>query len=165
MAVTATLYPKVMEHFAQGRIAYSAVQVKVALVKGTYTPSESHQWWSDVSAHQSADSPASGDPAIGYTSLGKTLTSKTTTYNAGTRTTSLDAADVAWLNLNLPDVKYAVVFVNTGTNSSSPLIGYVNLDWTNPDSGTVGTYPRGMFAKDLTLTWDAAGIAVLPVAA
>ena len=164
MAVTAKLYPQVMGHLAQGRINWASDSIMVALVKGTYTPSESHLYWSDPKTHEAADSPASGDPGIGYTAQGKALSGKSSVYNSGTRVTSRYANNPVW-TANLTDVKYVVLYKSTGTNSTSPLIGYVDLDWTNPNAGTVGSNPRGMFNKDLTVTWDAAGIVLLPALA
>lgn len=98
------------------------------------------------SAHASGAAVTSGQ---GYTAGGITLTSKTVTYTAGTNTLSLDAADLS-LTGNPLGARYAVIYKDTGTPSTSPLLGYVDFDDDKVATGG-GT---------LQIQWDATGVIV-----
>lgn len=109
----------------------SAGTVKVALVDtGTYTFSQSHQFYSSVS------SAVVGTP--------QTLGSKT--YTGGV----FDAADTTFSAVTGNNVEALVVYIDTGTASTSPLVTYI-------DTGVTGlpVTPNG---GDIPVTWNASGI-------
>jgi hypothetical protein len=115
--------------------------VKVALMKGTLAFNQAHDFWDDVST-----SIVSGTSAIA-------LTSPAVTESAGVVT--FDAADtgLTWSSVtDASDVGAAVVFIDTGTAGTSPLVAF--LDAT--DLVTNGS--------DVTLTFNASGIFTLNVA-
>ena len=106
--------------------------IKVALVDtGTYTYSAAHQYYSSVSG-------VVGTPA--------TLASKTVTSGV------FDAADVTFTAVTGASVEALIVYKDTGSAATSPLIAYI-------DSATgLPVTPNG---GDITITWNASGIFAL----
>lgn len=135
MAVTATPYGNVSVKAFNGEIDYDTNTIKVALLDSGYVPAQTHDYFNDVSAHEIA--------GTGYTAGGATLASKTVTYTSGTGVTVFDAADTAWTSSSLT-ARFAVVYVSTGTGSTSALIGFV-------DFGADKVSTSGSF----TIAWDA----------
>lgn len=88
----------------------------------------------------------------GYTVGGQALASRTVAYDAPSNTLTLDAADLSWSSSSL-NCRYLVVYVDTGTSSTSPLICYV-------DFGADQTTTNGTFTYQLPTT----GIAQLTAA-
>lgn len=82
-----------------------------------------------------------------YTAGGATIGSTTVTESTGTAT--VDGNDVAWTvsASGFSNARYAVVYKNTGSTATSPLIGYIDF---GADFGNV--------AGTLTIEWDATGI-------
>lgn len=108
--------------------------IKVALIDtGTYTYSASHQYWS------SASSAVVGTPA--------TLGSKTVTNGV------FDAADSTFSAVTGNSVEALIIYKDTGSAATSPLIAYF-------DTGVTGlpVTPNG---GDINLTWNASGIFTL----
>lgn len=125
-------------------IDWNTDTIKVALVTSTYTPSQdNHDYWDDVSANE-----ASG---TGYTAGGATLANAAVSYDSGTNVVKLDADDVSWTSSTIT-ARYAVIYLSTGTASTSPLIGYV--DFGSDQSSSAGTF---------ALNWSANGIATVTV--
>lgn len=136
MAVTANLYSNVFQRAFNDQIDLDTDTVKVALLTG-YTPNQnSHDYFDDVSGTQ-----VSG---AGYTSGGATLGSKSVSTSGTTFT--FDAADVTWSTATV-SATHAVIYVDTGSAATSPLIAYVDFD------GTVSST-----AGDFTIQWNASGI-------
>lgn len=144
MAVSAKLYGNVLTSAFGGLINFTSDTIKVALCTSAYVP--------DQDAHTFFSSVTNEVTGTGYTAGGATLASKTVTYNAGTNTLSLDAADVSWASSTIT-ARYAVIYKSTGTASTSPLIGYVDFGADTVSSG-------GAFQ----IVWDAAGITTLTAA-
>lgn len=143
MAVSAKLYGLAIKSAFNGEIDYTAGTIKVMLTTSSYTPNQdTHQYKSSVTNEVSG---------TGYTAGGATLASKTISYNTTTNVLTLDAADTVWTTSTIT-ARYAVVYLDTGTSSTSPLIGYV--DFGADVSSTTGTF---------TLTWDATGIVTVTV--
>lgn len=126
MAVTAKLYTKFPANLLGGETAgeshsldYLSNTIKVALLADTYTPAQdTDEFWSDVSAHE-----VSG---TGYSAGGATLANKTVTVNAGANKVVLDADDVTWTSVTVT-ARYAVVYKDTGTPSTSPLLMWIDF--------------------------------------
>lgn len=145
MSVTAKMYGKAIVSLANREIDWDTDTIKVALVTSSYTPDQdAHDYFNDITNELSNGN--------GYTSGGFTLANKTTTYDAASNTTKLDADDVSQSGFT-GTFRTAIIYRDTGTPSTSPLIGYLqsSVDIT----GTAGP---------LTLTWDAAGIFTFTVA-
>lgn len=107
--------------------------IKVALVDtGTYTFSAAHEFYSSVS---------------GVVGTPQTLSSKTVTDGV------FDAADVTFTSVTGSSVEALIIYKDTGTNSTSPLIAYIDT----VTSGLPVT-PNG---GNISITWNASGIFAL----
>jgi hypothetical protein len=138
MATTKTYGSLIAKAFNK-EVDFDTDTIKVALLSSSYTPNQdTDDYFNDVSAYE-----VSG---TGYTAGGITLTTKSVTYTSGTNVTKFDADDVSWTSSTIT-ARYAVVYVATGTASSSTLIGYV--DFGSNQSSSSGTF---------SIVWDAAGI-------
>lgn len=138
MATTKTYGSLITKAFNK-EVDFDTDTIKVALLSSSYTPNQdTHDYFDDVSTYE-----VSG---TGYTAGGATLASKTVGYTSGTNVTKFDAADVSWTSSTIT-ARYAVVYVATGTASTSALIGYV--DFGSDQSSSSGTF---------SIVWDAAGI-------
>jgi hypothetical protein len=119
---------------AADRVDWVGDTIKVALCTSSYTPDQdAHQYFSSVSGEVSG---------AGYTAGGETLTSKSVTYDASTNTSALKAGQSVWSNATFT-TRYAVIYKDTGTGSTSPLLGYV--DFSGDEQVSSGTF---------TVTWD-----------
>ena len=117
------------------KVNWTGDTIKAALATGSYTPNQdTHDYWNDVSANELAS-------GSGYTTGGVTLGTKTRTYDTGSNTVRLDAADSAWTFSASVSFRYVVIYKDTGVASTSPLLGYADLTATTLS----GTY---------TLQWD-----------
>lgn len=127
-------------------IDWDSDTIKVALCTSSYPVNQdTDDYWSDAQPYE-----ASG---TGYTAGGLTLTSKSLTFDAATNKVTLDAADVTWANSTIT-ARYAVIYdAQTGVNTTSPLIGYV-------DFGTDQSSSSGSFV----ISWAATGILQVTIA-
>ena len=125
------IYPKWKEAVIQAA-ANSGLNgtVKVALVDaGVYTYNAAHDFLDDLS---------------GVIGTAQTLASKT--YVNG----YFDAADVVFSTVTGASVEALVIYIDTGTPSTSRLVAYLDTGYTN-----LPITPNG---GDITVQWDAAGI-------
>ena len=130
------LYPKWKEQLLQftANNNLSSGTVKVALVDtGVYTYSSTHQFYSSVS------SAAVGTP--------QTIGSKT--FADGV----FDGADVTFTAVTGNSVEALVIYIDTGTAATSPLVAYIDTSVTG-----LPVTPNG---GDITITWNASGIFAL----
>lgn len=112
----------------------SAGTVKVALVDtGVYTYNSADQFYSAVS------SAVVGTP--------QTIGSKTFTNGV------FDGADVTFTAVTGNSVEALVIYIDTGTASTSPLVAYIDTSVTG-----LPVTPNG---GDITVTWNASGIFAL----
>lgn len=123
-----------------GPIDWDTDTIKVMLVTSAYTPAPTtDNFINDVSANE-----VSG---TNYTAGGETIGSISIVESAGVST--VDGADVVWLQnaAGFSNARYAVIYKDTGTPTTSPLVGYIDL--TTDKSNVNG---------DLTIQWGAQGI-------
>lgn len=106
-----TLYDKGRQRFLEGQFNWLSDTIKCLLVDtGAYTPNfTTHEFLSDISA----------SARIG-TTTGVTLTSKTTTGGAA------DAADITFSSVTGASIEALVLYSDTGTEGTSPLIAYID---------------------------------------
>lgn len=127
-----TVYPKYMEAVIQASSGSSLAGTLKAVLIDTadYTYSAAHDFYDDVSAG------AVGTPG--------TIGSKT--YTNGL----LDGADVTYTAVTGDPCEAIIIFLDTGTPSTSRLVAYL-------DTGVTGlpVTPNG---GDITITWNASGI-------
>jgi hypothetical protein len=116
--------------------------VKVMLVTSSYTPDQdAHNFIDDANTYEVTGT-------TNYTAGGAALGTKT--CGVASHVTKLDAADTSWASSTIPNARYAIVYKDSGTASTSPLICYI-------DFGANFSSSNGAF----TITWDAAGIATI----
>lgn len=103
----------------EANINHSSDDIKVALLDNTYVPNiDTQEFFSDVSGDEL---PTLG----GYTAGGASLASKTVTVDTTDNEGVFDAADLVWIADETGfTCRYAVMYKNTGTPSTSPLIAY-----------------------------------------
>lgn len=123
-----TLYDYARQRFLEAQINWMSDTIKVILVDtGAYTPNTaSHQYLSDVSGSARIAGPV-------------TLTSKATTGGAA------DAADCTFTAVSGVSIEAIVIYKDTGTESTSPLIAYIDTATGLPIT------PNG---GDIIVTWD-----------
>jgi len=110
--------------------------IKVSLHTSAYVPNQdTHNFHDDLTNEIAGGS--------GYTAGGVTLGSKTLTYDTGSNTVRLDAADAAWTFSASKTMRIAAIYKDTGASATSPLIGYVDFVTDETTSG------------NFTIQWDA----------
>ena len=129
------LYPKWKEQLLQftANNNLSSGTVKVALVTSGYTYSSSDQFYSSVSAS------VVGTP--------QTIGSKTFTNGV------FDGADVTFTAVTGSQVTRLVIYIDTGSAATSPLVAFIDTGVTN-----LPVTPNG---GDIAITWNASGIFAL----
>ena len=128
-----------------------SASIKVALMDSSYTPSQTaNDFWNDVSAYDTDAVQA----VTGYAAGGKTFSAATTLYNtAGSgKTITFDAPDIVWTTATL-SASFAVLYKDSGTTSTSPLLAYLDFGANVP-----------AVAGDFTISWNAGGISTITVA-
>jgi hypothetical protein len=127
--MASAIYPKAKESMLQGGINLSSGTVKAALVDtGTYTYSTAHDFYNDVS---------------GVVGTPQTIGSKTFTNGL------FDGADVTFTGVTGSSAEAIIIYIDTGTASTSALIAYI-------DSAT--GLPVTPNSGDISIAWNASGI-------
>ncbi len=121
-----------------GSIDLDTDTIKVMLVTSTYTP--------DQDLHDFKDDVTNEVTGTGYTAGGEALASKTVTQDNTDNEGVFDAADVTWSSSTIT-ARAAVLYKDTGTASTSPLICY--LDFGSDQSSSSG---------DFIIQWGSEGI-------
>ena len=123
-----TLYDLARQRFLEAQINWMTDTIKVLLVDtGAYTPQTSvHQYLSDIPTSARIAGPI-------------TLTAKSTTGGAA------DAADVTFTAVSGTSIEAIIIYVDTGTESTSPLIAFIDTATGLPIT------PNG---GDIIVTWD-----------
>lgn len=140
MAVTAHLYGLAFQSMLNKEIDYDTDTVKAMLVTSAYVPNrDTHRYKSSVTNEA---------VGTGYTAGGKTLTTKTIAYTAGSHTLALDCDDLIWTTTTI-QARYLVFYVSTGTDSTSPLLAYVDFgaDVTSTGGSFTAAIPTAGFAQ------------------
>lgn len=105
------------------RVDWLSDTIKMAIVNAQPNQ-DTAQYWSGISGTE-----VSG---TGYTAGGATLASKTLTYDSATQRVKLGCADVTWTTVSFTAGLYAVIYKDTGSAATSPLIACLDLQgaWT-----------------------------------
>lgn len=112
-------------------VDFSAATVRVAILGSGYTPDLAvDAFWDDISAEEII--------AVGYIAGGKALTSVTEAIEATGHFAYVFADPVAWPSFTSVDIRYAVVYIDTGTPSTSPLVTLIDFDGVQEIGG--GTF-------------------------
>lgn len=130
MASTSKVYGPSILSLWNGELDWDTNTFKALLCTSAYTPNQdTHRYRSDLTGEVAAGS--------GYAAGGVTLTGKTITYDAPTNTVTLDCDDPAWPASTIT-ARYLVIYRDTGTSATSPLVAYV--DFGADQSSTSGTF-------------------------
>ena len=123
-----TLYDSARQGFLEAQINWLTDTMKVLLVDaGAYTPNVStHQFLADIQISSRIAGPV-------------TLTAKTTTGGAA------DAADVTFTSVSGASIEMIIIYKDTGTEATSPLIAMIDTATGLPIT------PNG---GDIIVTWD-----------
>jgi len=120
-AATSTAYNLARKAFEEAGINFTSDTIKLSLHTSSYTPSQTHQYFSDVSASEVSTT------NTGYTAGGATLGTKSLVANGNTYPAR--SAAVQWTAGSAGlTARYAILRKDTGTASSSPVIAYILLD-------------------------------------
>ncbi|MGA1073320.1 MAG: hypothetical protein ACO3S3_11725 [Pseudohongiellaceae bacterium] len=126
------IYPKYKEGILQSaaNTNMAAGTVKVALVDtGTYTYSATHQFYSSVT---------------GVVGTPQTIGTKTFTNGL------FDGGNVTFTAVTGNSVEALIIYVDTGTAATSPVVAYIDTSVTG-----LPVTPNG---GDISITWNASGI-------
>lgn len=123
-----TLFDKARQRFLEAQLNWMTDTIKVILVDtGAYTPQTAiHEFLSDIPTSARIAGPV-------------TLTAKATTGGAA------DAADCTFTSVSGASIEAIVLYKDTGTESTSPLIAYIDTATGLPIT------PNG---GDIIVTWD-----------
>jgi hypothetical protein len=139
MATTTTFYNSYKKNCLDGTIDLENDTIKVALVTSSYTPDiDSHAFFDDITNEVSA----SGTYVAGGIALGTKTTTQDNTDNEGV----FDSADYSLTGATIT-ARYAIIYKDTGSAATSPLIAYI--DFGEDKSSSAGTFG---------ITWNAEGI-------
>ena len=127
-----TLFDFGRQRFLEAQINWMTDTIKVILVDtGAYTPNvAAHQYLSDISASARIAGPV-------------TLTSKATTGGAA------DAADCTFTSVTGSSIEAIVIYKDTGSEATSPLIAYIDTATglpITPNGGDIA--PRSLQAAN-----------------
>lgn len=129
MTVTAFWDGLGLKHIASD-VIYTTDTIKAGLITSSWTPNQdTDEFYSTPAANEIS--------GTGYSAGGVTLASKTLTYDSATNELRFDAADPTWTTATIT-ARYLVYYKSTGTNSTSPILGYVNFG--ADQSVTTGTF-------------------------
>jgi hypothetical protein len=124
---------------AARRVDWVGDTIKIMLLTNAYTfNQDTHDFVDDVNANEITNSAGTA-----YVAGGQALSGKSVGYASGTNTLQLLASNSVWSTASFTAYK-GVVYKDTGTATTSPLLGYVDL-------GGAQTVTSGTF----TLQWDA----------
>ena len=104
--------------------------IYVALVTSSYTPNiGTDTYWSTPQAYEVT--------GAGYTAGGLILTGQSVTQDNTNNRAVFTAGNTTWTSSTVT-ARYAVIYKNTGTAGTSPLIAYV--DFSTNQSSTIGNF-------------------------
>lgn len=140
---TLTVYGLGMKSMLAKTVNWTGDTLKLSLHTSAYVPDQdAHQFFSSATNELAAGS--------GYTAGGIALANKTSVYTAASNLLTLDADDVTWTAPTFTGARIAVLRVDTGTASTSPLLCWVDFGADQSPGGV-----------DFTVSWNASGIITL----
>jgi len=137
------LYQRGVAHLLGAGDVTASAAIKAMLVTSGYTPDKDHDFVADVT-------PGSNElSGTGYTR--KTLTNVTCVPNDTTDRAVIDADDVTWTAINAGTVAACILYVEVTDDADRVLLAYIDS----------GGFPIVTSGQDLTLSWNANGIAYI----
>ena len=132
------IYNSFKKAIGDGSIDFDTDTIKIALVTSTYTP--------DIDTHEFFDDITNEVVGTGYVAGGATLANPLITVDTTDDQAEYDGDNVTWGTSTIT-ARGAIVYKDTGTPATSPLICYV--DFTEDKISSAG---------DFTIQWHADGI-------
>jgi len=132
------LYNSFKKGLGDGDIDLVSDTIKVMLVTEAYFP--------DIDNHDFKDDVTNEVSGAGYTAGGAALAGKSVTQDNVDNEGVFDADDVVWASSSIT-ARAAVIYKDTGTASTSPLIGFIDFGEDKTTSGT-----------DFKIIWHAEGV-------
>ena len=109
-----------VKNIYNGNVDLLTDTIKMVLVKGTYTPSQTtDETYADILAHVST--------GTGITARGQAIDNKTITVDTGNLRTIFDADDEVFATITTTDVRWIVLYKDTGTDGTSYLLSWYDL--------------------------------------
>ena len=140
-----TFYNRAKKEIADNTIDLLNDTIKVMLVDDTYTVNPDHDFVDMGGTADPIDAELSG---TGYER--KTLANKSITEDDANDRASFDADDVTWTSIDAGTANAAIIFKDTGDDTTSVLIAYIDDDFPITTNG-----------GNLTIQWNADGIITL----
>jgi hypothetical protein len=135
------LYNSAKLRILQGAIDFASDEFKVALITADYVADiDDHEFFADV-AHEIN--------GTGYTAGGKVLQNKTLTRDDANDAVIFDADDLSWTVATFT-ARAAVIYKDTGSAATSPLLAYIDFE---DDLEAAG--------EDFNIEWHEDGILTL----
>jgi hypothetical protein len=132
MAVTSKFYGLSLVSLFTAKINWTGGNVKALLLTNAYTPNQdTHQYKSDLTNELPT--------ANGYTLRGQAITTAAVTYDGATNTVKITCDNPSWPSSTLT-ARYLVFYQDTGTDSTSPLIAYVDFGADVSSTAAAFTY-------------------------
>jgi hypothetical protein len=136
------VFPKFLEGLMDGSfgVDFNSMTTYCALVTTLTTAGiPSHDFWDDISGNEVSGS--------NYTAGGNSLSAQSVTTSSSF--TIYNAADTLWAQhaSGFTNARWAILYRNTGTGSTSALVAYLDLG-----------SDRSNQAGDFTISWNANGI-------
>ena len=132
------LYNSAKLRILQGDLDFANDQFKVALVTAGYAPDkDAHEFFADITNEVSG---------TGYTAGGKVLENISLTQDDQDDRAILDADNLAWSVASFT-ARAAVIYKNTGSAATSPLLAYIDFEEDLEAAG-----------EDFLLQWHEDGI-------
>ena len=129
MAVTASWYNLGMQNFMLGLIDWEDDTIRCALTTSSYSPNkDTDEFFDDVTNEV---------VGAGYTADGAALTTLAVNVDTAADEVQLDSDNVQWTAATIT-ARIAVIYKDTGTPATSPLIGWV--DFGEDETVTAGTF-------------------------
>ena len=132
-------YNEFKKVIGEAGLNWASDTIKVILIDDTIAPNiDTHEYYDDITTELTT-----GD---GYTAGGATLADCAITRDDTADHSEYDATDVTWGSSTIT-ARYGIVYKDTGTPATSPLICY--MDFTENKSSSAG---------DFKITWHADGV-------
>jgi len=140
---TFQVYGKFVQNILNGNLQLDSGTYRTMLCATAYTP--------DVDADEFIDDGPRANERTGtnWAADGQTVTFTVTSDGAGDQI-EVEISDISVNTVTLTDGKHAVVYLDSGTDSTSYLVGYVTFDTAlAPTAGTLAiTFPAPTFTFD-----------------
>ena len=140
MAQVGKFYSKFFEKALSKEIGWVSDTIRCALCTGDYIPNQATDvYFSDITN----EAEASG----GYIAGGFELSNRVIEYDSSMGSTRLKADSISLQDVTIPNVRHIVIYKDSGTPSTSPLIGFIDL-------GVVRGVTNGVFE----INWNEDGV-------